>query len=127
MTLAACRRAYFTVETALLTPVILLVIFAVIYSDLHILNRTLCRSAAVEQAVSGKVDDALPLMLAEAPVRRQTETSAARRVAFESATRITISSSLTLPIASSADYRKVQPTGVIRHLRSLRSKGGDAS
>jgi hypothetical protein len=110
-------QASATIETALLMPLILLVIFTAIGLDLYTISRTTCESAACEQAVSGKVYEDLFLPGSEAASRSGHDTSDERSVSFESGTK-TVYGHYSWPIREEAVYRKYHPVKGIRVSRS---------
>ena len=77
-------RAVMTVELALLTPLILTVIFAILYLDFHTQNRVTMQCAAVEQAVSGNEYEDILLMGGAAAERTASENAGKRQVSFSS-------------------------------------------
>ena len=110
-------RASATIETALLMPLILLVIFAVISLDFFTVSAVTCRSAACEQAVSGKVYEDLFLPGSEAAVRSGKDGEAVRTVEFSSGTAM-IYGSRRFQIKEEAVYKKVRPVKLVRVSRA---------
>jgi len=65
------QKASFTIEMALIMPVILLVVFSGIYLMAHVRNRAFLTASACEQAVSGHDPETPALFAAVDPARRK--------------------------------------------------------
>lgn len=112
-------KASLTVETALLMPLILLVIFSVIYFDFYEMNLVVCHSAAIEQAISGKSDEELPLIAAPKMSRRSSDSKTKRTVSFQSDTYASPYSHTLRSQSVEAAYSYVSPTAFIRKARLI--------
>ena len=110
-------KASATIETALLAPLILLVIFAVITLDFFTVSAVTCRSASCEQAVSGKVYEDLFLPGSAAASRSGGDDESLRTVKFASETAM-IYGTRRFAIEEEAVYKKVHPVKAVRVSRA---------
>ena len=111
------KTASVTIETALLMPVILLVIFSIISLDLYMISRVTCESAACEQAVSGKAFEDLFVPGSAPAVRAENDSESVRQVTFSSETAA-VYGRFRWPVEASASYKKVYPVKGIRQSRA---------
>jgi len=111
------KQASFTIEAALLMPLIFLVIFTSISLDFFSMSRVTCVSAACEQAVTGKIYEDLFLPGSAPASRSGQETQDVRNVRFSSKTAA-IYGRFVWPIEAEAAYRKVHPVKGIRVSRA---------
>ena len=111
-------RASFTVETALLFPMLLLVILSVIYLNTHLHNRTYLLSAACEQAISGEERPLISLFASSDIKRDENESDDLRTVSYSSSTK-GIWRIFNWDISEKAEYRILDPTVFIRKTHML--------
>ena len=113
------KRAAFTVEAALLMPVILMVLLSVLYLCLHVHNRNYLTAGAVVQAISGheQRDPALPFSSDISSTR--TDGGNLRTVSF-SAETVYYTGRRLYSISGHAGYRKVKPVTYLWKMRSVK-------
>lgn len=114
-------RASFTAEAALLMPVILLVLFMLLFAAFHLHDRNLIRACALESAVTGK-EPVLPFLIysdAEDPVR--TENAAARSVSVRIRTRPLLSGK-GATYETTAVYEKLLPIRALRNAKVIKKE-----
>lgn len=111
-------RASFTVETALLFPMLLLVILSVIYLSAHVHNRTYLLSAACEQAISGEERPLISLFASSDIKRDESESDDLRAVSYSSSTK-GIWRIFNWDISEKAEYRILDPTVFIRKVNAI--------
>ena len=112
----------YTVELALLLPIILLAIVGSIYMVLHFHNSASLAVGAAEIAVSGKEDTQLPPLLFTGPITPQVSANAERRsVRFDAATFWYTGRSWQM--SRSAVYEGVRPVTNMNRVRALQKAG----
>lgn len=113
------KRAAFTVEAALIMPVILMVLLSVLYMCLHVHNRNYLMASAVEQAISGheQQDPALPFSADISSAR--TDGGNLRTVSF-SAETVYYTGRRLYSISRHAGYRKVKPVTYLWKMRAVK-------
>ena len=114
------RRASFTLEAALLSPCILLVIFAVFYLNFHVCSRACLSAAACEQAISGH-DPENPELFAAMNLSRVKEESGNTRIVSFAADTIALYGGWKWSISEKGEYAIVDPVSFIRKLRAAES------
>ncbi|MDO4477432.1 MAG: pilus assembly protein [Lachnospiraceae bacterium] len=111
------KKASATVETAMVIPVILIVVFGLLYLDFHTQNSMVCLSAAAEQAISGQTHEDL-VTFGNRPVRGISEDAASRTVSFETSIR-TIYGAYQRTSRHEASYDKLYPVSFIRKMKTV--------
>ena len=113
------KSASFTVETALLMPLVLLVLTAAIMLCFFIAGRSVCTARACEQAVTGR-DAEFPAPCGITDIRRAAEDKkSSRTVRFEGGT-FPETGLFAWRFDTEAVYRKYYPAQWIRRLRAAR-------
>ncbi len=112
-------RAAFTVEAALIMPVVLMVILSVLYLCMHVHNRNYLLSYAVEQSISGHIqpDPVLPFSSDISAAR--TDGGNMRTVSFTAGT-VYYTGKRLYSISEQAGYRKVKPVTYLWRMRSVK-------
>ena len=110
----------FTVEAALIFPVIMLVILSVIYIDVHLMNSNIFTCLACEQAVTGN-DTKPSSSFALKDIEREVKDSKSERtVSFRTGTQ-GIWKIFDFDIDTGADYKKSDTEKFIRAMRILKN------
>ena len=109
-------RASFTVETALLMPVLIFAIVMSVYLTVHVMNRTVLASSCAEQAVSGHTQEVNVLFASGAVSWKRTDDENTRTVSAQAAT-LHYSGSELWRSDSVATYQKIRPVTAIRIAR----------
>lgn len=113
------KRAAFTVEAALIMPVILMVILSVLYLCMHVHNRNYLISYAVEQSISGHTQpDPELIFLSDISVSR-TDGGNMRTVSYTAGT-VYYTGRRLYGISEKAGYRKVKPVTYLWRMRSVK-------
>lgn len=120
-----CRflTASFTVELALLFPVIMLVILSVLYIDAQYMNSSCFKSLACEQSISGRDSGYNSYFALKSVKRSEDDTENERTVTFDTGTK-GIYSIFDFDINVSATYKKIYPASVIRNARLISGMTG---
>ena len=112
-------RASYTVELALLTPLLLLALVGSIYIVMYFHNNASLAVGACEIAVSGKDDTQLPPLLFSPPAAPIVSANASSRsVRFDSMTRWY--SGRIWKMSRSATYEEVRPITTMNKMRALK-------
>ena len=109
-------RASFTIETALLMPVLIFAIIMSVYLTVHVMNRSVLASSCVEQAVSGRSQEVNVLFASGAVSWKRADDENARTVSAQAAT-LHYSGSELWQSESTATYQKIRPVTAIRIAR----------
>ena len=117
--LRSYRKASFTVEASLLMPLVLLVIFAVLYLDFHVQNRNVILASACENAITGHDRDPLVLMGTEGADKTLEDDGKKRTVSYSLVTS-SVYGGYAWEAASSAEYVICDPVSLIREARTLK-------
>ena len=111
--------ASYTVELALLTPLLLLTLVGSIYMVMHFHNHASLAVGACEIAVSGKADTELPPLLFSPPITPSVSSNAsARIVRLDSFTRW--HGGRQWEISCGATYETVRPVTVMNRIRAAK-------
>ncbi len=113
----------FTVEAALLMPLILMVILSAIYLTAHTANRASLAAFACEQAISGHAQKTPELFAAGKVTRKETDTEKERSVTYLSNT-VYFSGETIWEMEVAAVYKKVKPVSFIRKIRAAGKLAG---
>ncbi|HUM84657.1 MAG TPA: hypothetical protein PLN48_12930 [Lachnospiraceae bacterium] len=113
------QKASFTIEMALIMPVILLVVFSGIYLMAHVRNRAFLTASACEQAVSGHDPETPALFAAVDPARSKEDSEERRTVSFKAGT-IYFSGQALWDIKAEGTYEKIKPVTFIRKFLAAR-------
>ena len=113
------KRAAFTVEAALIMPVILMVILSVLYLCMHVHNRNYLISYAVEQSISGHVQPDPPLLFSSDISVSRTDGGNMRTVSYAAGT-VYYNGRKLYSISEHAGYRKVKPVTYLWRMRSVK-------
>ena len=109
-------RASFTIETALLMPVLIFAIIMSVHLTVHVMNRTVLASSCVEQAVSGRSQEVNVLFASGAVSWKRADDENARTGSAQAAT-LHYSGSELWQSESTATYQKIRPVTAIRIAR----------
>lgn len=122
------RKAYagsYTVELALLTPLLLLTLVGSIYIVMHFHNSASLAAGACEIAVSGKADTELaPLLFSPPAVPSISANASARSVRFDSFTLW--HGGRLWGISRGATYEKARPVTAMNRLRAVKKAAGSS-
>ena len=113
------RRGAFTVEAALLMPVILMVILSSLYLCMHVHNRNYLRAYAVEQSISGHVCPDPALLFSSDISAGRTDGGNMRTVSYTAGT-VYYTGRRLYSISERAGYRKVKPVTYLWRMRSVK-------
>ena len=112
-------RAAFTVEAALIMPVILMVILSSLYLCMHVHNRNYLRSYAVEQSISGHEQPDPALLFSSDISASRTDGGNMRTVSYTAGT-VYYTGSRLYSISEHAGYRKVKPVAYLWRMRAVK-------
>ena len=112
-------RAAFTVEAALIMPVILMVILSSLYLCMHVHNRNYLRSYAVEQSISGHTQPDPELIFSSDISVSRTDGGNMRTVSYTAGT-VYYTGKRLYNISEKAGYRKVKPVTYLWRMRSVK-------
>lgn len=115
-------RGSFTVETALLIPVILAVVVSVIYLAVHVHNRTYLTLRAGELAVTGHEQEPPRLFGAAGQTITISETKSKRTVSCQAAT-VNYNGRQLFKFEEEMSYKLVDPPRYIRILKAAGKLG----
>lgn len=113
------KGAAFTVEAALIMPVILMVILSVLYLCMHVHNRNYLISYAVEQSISGHVQPDPALLFSSDISVSRTDGGNMRTVSYAAGT-VYYNGRKLYSISEHAGYRKVKPVTYLWRMRSVK-------
>ena len=113
------KRAAFTVEAALIMPVILMVLLSVLYLCMHVHNRNYLLSYAVEQSISGHTQPDPELIFSSDISVSRTDGGNMRTVSYTSGT-VYYTGRRLYGISEKAGYRKVKPVTYLWRMRSVK-------
>ena len=113
------KRAAFTVEAALIMPVILMVILSVLYLCMHVHNRNYLISYAVEQSISGHVQPDPSLLFSSDISVSRTDGGNMRTVSYAAGT-VYYNGRKLYSISEHAGYRKVKPVTYLWRMRAVK-------
>lgn len=126
---AALRRlsgASFTIETALIMPVIIFTLLMSFYFTVHEMNRAVLSLSCGEQAVSGQVQNPQVLFAAGEVSFRRDDSEKERNISVTSGT-VKYTGETLFTISESASYEKARPVSRIRKWQALRNMGSGGS
>lgn len=112
-------RAAFTVEAALIMPVILMVILSSLYLCMHVHNRNYLRSYAVEQSISGHEQPDPALLFSSDISASRTDGGNMRTVSYTAGT-VYYTGRRLYSISEHAGYRKVKPVAYLWRMRAFK-------
>ena len=112
-------RAAFTVEAALIMPVILMVILSSLYLCMHVHNRNYLRSYAVEQSISGHEQPDPALLFSSDISASHTDGGNMRTVSYTAGT-VYYTGRRLYSISEHAGYRKVKPVTYLWRMRAVK-------
>jgi hypothetical protein len=112
-------RAAFTVEAALIMPVILMVILSSLYLCMHVHNRNYLRSYAVEQSISGHEQPDPALLFSSDISASRTDGGNMRTVSYTAGT-VYYTGRRLYSISEHAGYRKVKPVAYLWRMRAVK-------
>ena len=112
-------RAAFTVEAALIMPVILMVILSSLYLCMHVHNRNYLRSYAVEQSISGHEQPDPALLFSSDISASRTDGGNMRTVSYTAGT-VYYTGRRLYSISEHAGYRKVRPVAYLWRMRAVK-------
>ncbi|MBR3170934.1 MAG: pilus assembly protein [Lachnospiraceae bacterium] len=112
-------RAAFTVEAALIMPVILMVILSSLYLCMHVHNRNYLRSYAVEQSISGHEQPDPALLFSSDISASRTDGGNMRTVSYTAGT-VYYTGRRLYSISEHAGYRKVKPVTYLWRMRAVK-------
>lgn len=113
------KRAAFTVEAALIMPVILMVLLSVLYLCMHVHNRNYLLSYAVEQSISGHTQPDPELIFSSDISVSRTDGGNMRTVSYTAGT-VYYTGKRLYSISEKAGYRKVKPVTYLWRMRSVK-------
>ena len=113
------KRAAFTVEAALIMPVILMVLLSVLYLCMHVHNRNYLLSYAVEQSISGHTQPDPELIFSSDISVSRTDGGNMRTVSYTAGT-VYYTGKRLYNISEKAGYRKVKPVTYLWRMRSVK-------
>ena len=113
-------RGAFTVEAALLMPVILMVLLSSLYLCMHVHNRNYLRAYAVEQSISGHVQPDPALLFSSDMTAGRTDGGNMRTVSYTAAT-VYYTGRRLYSISEHAGYRKVRPAAYLWKMRAVKN------
>ena len=111
-------RASFTVEAALLMPLILLVLLTLLFAAFHLHDRNLIRAYACESAVTGKERDLPFLIFSDAEEPELAESDTARSVSVRLFTRPLLSGK-GASFEMTAVYEPLLPIRALRNAKAI--------
>lgn len=111
-------KGSFTVEAALVFPVILIVIFSVIYLNAHIHNRSYLEIKACEISVSGKEAPPLSLFAMKECSMSVTESDNSRNVSVSASTE-GVFRFLNFKLKKDCTYEKCSPSVFVKKYQLL--------
>ena len=111
------RRGSATVETAMIMPVILLVVMGGLYMTFHVHNRAFLALYAIEQAVSGHEQPSPDLTALSTPERGGEDGKERRKVSYTAESAFF--GGPALPIQVNAVYEKVKPCAAIWEMKAF--------
>ena len=109
-------KGSFTVEAALIFPVILIVILSVMYIDIHLMNTNIFACLACEQAITGNETQPSSSFALKTPERLVSDSENERSVSFNTGTK-GIMDIFNFDINVSARYKKTETEKFIRAMR----------
>ncbi len=112
-------RAAFTVEAALIMPVILMVILSSLYLCMHVHNRNYLRTYAVEQSISGHEQPDPALLFSSDISASRTDGGNMRTVSYTAGT-VYYTGRRLYSISEHAGYRKVKPVAYLWRMRAVK-------
>ena len=113
------KRAAFTVEAALIMPVILMVILSATYLCVHVHNRNYLRAYAIEQSISGHVQPDPKLLFSSDISAGRTDGGNMRTVSYTAGT-VYYTGRKIYSISEHAGYRKVKPVTYLWRMRAVK-------
>ncbi|MBR3155161.1 MAG: pilus assembly protein [Lachnospiraceae bacterium] len=113
------KRATFTVEAALIMPVVLMVILSVLYMCMHVHNRNYLKAYAIEQSISGHVQSDPTLLFSSDISANRTDGGNMRTVSYTAGT-VYYTGRRLYSISERAGYRKVKPVTYLWRMRSVK-------
>lgn len=113
------KRAAFTVEAALIMPVVLMVILSVLYLCVHVHNRNYLRAYAVEQSISGHMQPDPALLFSSDITAGRTDGGNMRTVSYTAGT-VYYTGRRLYSISERAGYRKVKPVTYLWRMRAVK-------
>ena len=113
------KRATFTVEAALIMPVVLMVILSVLYLCMHVHNRNYLKAYAIEQSISGHVQSDPTLLFSSDISANRTDGGNMRTVSYTAGT-VYYTGRRLYSISERAGYRKVKPVTYLWRMRSVK-------
>lgn len=113
------KRAAFTVEAALIMPLILMVILSLLYLCIHVHNRNYLRAFAIEQSISGHVQSDPALLFSSDISAYRTDGGNMRTVSYTAGT-VYYTGRRLYSISERAGYRKVKPVTYLWRMRSVK-------
>ena len=108
-----------TIEMVLLIPLILTVIFGLLYFDFYTQNKVTVLCAAVEQAISGNEYDDIFLIGGANSERTSSESKSKRQVSFTSETSA-VYGEFAWEINETAAYEILYPTDFVWKIKTLK-------
>lgn len=114
-------RASFTVEAALIMPLVIFTVFMALYLAFHVHNRTWLASRAGEQAISGHEQE-LPSLMAASGTTGSLSDSAAQRTASYSTGTAWYTGSVLWTEDIFRTYNKSRPIKLLRKAKAARKK-----
>lgn len=112
-------KAAFTVEAALIMPVVLMVILSLVYLCMHVHNRNYLLSYAAEQSISGHEQPDPPLIFSTEVSAGRTDGGNMRTVSYKAGT-VYYTGRRLYSIAEQAGYRKVKPVSYIWKMSAVK-------
>jgi hypothetical protein len=113
------KRAAFTVEAALIMPLILMVILSLLYLCIHVHNRNYLRAFAIEQSISGHVQSDPALFFSSDISACRADGGNMRTVSYTAGT-VYYTGRRLYSISERAGYRKVKPVTYLWRMRSVK-------
>ncbi len=117
------KRASLTVETALLSPVLITSVLMLLYLAAHVHNRTCLFAGAAEQAVSGHEQETPQLFALSGTDVSRSDTEKERTVGYTGGT-FYLSGEQLYSIDEKAVYKKYKPVKRIRQLSAAKRLTG---
>ena len=118
-----CLRASFTVETALIMPIVIFTVFMSVYITAHIHNRAYLTARAAEQAISGRERET-PAFFAGGEIIVSGKDSKTERVVSGEAGTFYYTGSQLWMIKVKETYKKYRPVEMIRVKRAAEKLTG---
>lgn len=115
-------RASFTVETAMLSPILIGSVIMLLYLTAHVHNRTCLHALAAEQAVSGHEQETPALFSMTNLTCGRSDTEKERSISYRAGSRY-LNGEEWLLMEEEAVYRKYYPIRTLRNLMALKELG----